>query len=45
MSKKSFFKALTETGPLIALGTSLANLVSIVGPASAQFFNLSLIHI
>ncbi|MCK1740685.1 DUF459 domain-containing protein [Bradyrhizobium sp. 139] len=40
MSKpKSFFKALTETGPLIALGTALAILVSIAGPASAQFFN------
>lgn len=36
---KSFFKALTETGPLIALGTALAILVSIAGPASAQFFN------
>ncbi|MDE5464065.1 SGNH family hydrolase [Bradyrhizobium sp. CSS354] len=39
MSKKSFFKVLTETGPLIALGTALAILVSIAGPASAQFFN------
>ncbi|MCK1395221.1 DUF459 domain-containing protein [Bradyrhizobium sp. 1] len=40
MSKpKSFFKALTETGPLIALGTALAILVLIAGPASAQFFN------
>ncbi|CUU15330.1 hypothetical protein ABIB94_004569 [Bradyrhizobium sp. JR7.2] len=39
MSKKSLFKALTETGPLIALGTALAILVSIAGPASAQFFN------
>jgi uncharacterized protein len=40
MSKpKSFFKALTETGPLIALGTALAILVGIAGPASAQFFN------
>lgn len=40
MSKpKSFFKALTQTGPLIALGTALAILVSIAGPASAQFFN------
>jgi hypothetical protein len=40
MSKpKSFFKALTETGPLIALGTALAMLVLIAGPASAQFFN------
>ncbi len=40
MSKhKSLFKALTETGPLIALGTALAMLVLIAGPASAQFFN------
>lgn len=37
--KASFFKALTETGPLIALGTALAILVSIAGPASAQLFN------
>ena len=39
MSKKSLFKALTETGPLIALGTALAILVSVAAPASAQFFN------
>ena len=39
MSKKSLFKALTETGPLIALGTALAILVVVAGPASAQFFN------
>lgn len=40
MSKqKSLFKALTETGPLIALGTALAILVAVAGPASAQFFN------
>ena len=40
MSKpRSFFKVLTETGPLIALGTALAIMVSIAGPASAQFFN------
>jgi hypothetical protein len=40
MSKpKSLFKALTDTGPLIALGTALAILVSVAGPASAQFFN------
>src|SRR5438132_6487692 len=36
---KSLFKVLTETGPLIALGTALAILVSIAAPASAQFFN------
>jgi hypothetical protein len=40
MSKpKSFFKALTETGPLIALGTAIAIMVSVAAPASAQFFN------
>ena len=41
MSKpKSLFKALTETGPLIALGTALAILVFVAGSASAQgFFN------
>ena len=38
MSKpRSFFKVLTETGPLIALGTAIAILIA--GPASAQFFN------
>ncbi|MGY4299318.1 hypothetical protein ACVWXN_007413 [Bradyrhizobium sp. i1.4.4] len=37
--RSPLFKALTETGPLIALGTALAILVSIAGPASAQFFN------
>jgi hypothetical protein len=40
MSKpKSLFKVLTGTGPLIALGTAIAMLVTIAGPASAQFFN------
>jgi len=39
MKPKSLFKALTETGPLIALGTALVILVSIAPPASAQFFN------
>jgi hypothetical protein len=40
MSKhKSLFKALTETGPLIALGTALAILISLAAPASAQFFS------
>ena len=39
MKPKSLFKALTETGPLIALATALAILVSVAGPASAQFFN------
>jgi hypothetical protein len=36
---KSFFKALTETGSLIALGTAIAILVGIAAPASAQLFN------
>jgi len=40
MSKpKSFFKALTETGPLIALGTALAILVSVAGASAQGFFN------
>ncbi|MBI5262489.1 MAG: DUF459 domain-containing protein [Bradyrhizobium sp.] len=40
MSKpKSRFKALTDTGPLVALAVAIAILVGIVGPASAQFFN------
>jgi uncharacterized protein len=40
MSKpKSFFGKLTETGPLIVLGLTVALLVGVVGPASAQFFN------
>src|SRR6266576_1104723 len=37
---KSFFRVFTETGPLIALAVAVALLVGIVGPASAQFFNL-----
>jgi uncharacterized protein len=32
-------KLLTEPGPLIVLGVTIALLVGIVGPASAQFFN------
>src|SRR5437016_12377385 len=40
MSKpKSFFKVVTETCPLIALGVAVALMVALVGPASAQFFN------
>ena len=39
MSKKSLFKVLTETGPLIALADGACDLVGIAGPASAQFFN------
>jgi hypothetical protein len=35
----SFLRALTETGPLIALTVAIALLVGIAGPASAQFFN------
>jgi uncharacterized protein len=36
---KSFFRVLTESGPLIALAVAVALLVGIAGPASAQFFN------
>jgi len=36
---KSFFRVLTESGPLIALAVAIAILVGIVGPASAQLFN------
>src|SRR3984893_11358792 len=36
---KSFLKVFTETGPLIALGVTVALMVGVVGPASAQFFN------
>src|SRR5215472_6134964 len=32
-------KLITEPGPLIVLGVTIALLVGIVGPASAQFFN------
>lgn len=40
MSKpRSLFKALTDTGPLVALAVAIAILVGIAGPASAQFFN------
>jgi len=40
MSKpKSFLKVFTETGPLIVLAVTIALVVGIVGPASAQFFN------
>jgi hypothetical protein len=40
MSKpKSFLKVFTETGPLVVLAVTIAILVGIVGPASAQFFN------
>src|ERR1700758_5605878 len=35
----SFLKIFSETGPLIVLGVTIALLVGIVGPASAQFFN------
>jgi uncharacterized protein len=36
---KSFLKVFTETGPLVVLAVTIAMLVGIVGPASAQFFN------
>src|SRR6202011_2576533 len=36
---KSFLRVFTDTGPLVALAVAIALLVSIVGPASAQFFN------
>src|SRR5437763_15232688 len=35
----SFLKIFTETGPLVVLGVTIALLVGIVAPASAQFFN------
>src|ERR1700750_1795203 len=35
----SFLKIFSETGPLVVLGVTIALLVGIVGPASAQFFN------
>jgi uncharacterized protein len=36
---KSVLKVFTETGPLIVLAVTIAIMVGIVGPASAQFFN------
>jgi hypothetical protein len=36
---KTFFRVLTESGPLVALAVAIALLVGIAGPASAQFFN------
>ena len=36
---KSFFRAFTEPGPLVALEVAIALLIGIAGPASAQFFN------
>jgi uncharacterized protein len=39
MRQKPLQRLLTEAGPLIALAVSIALLVGIVGPASAQFFN------
>jgi hypothetical protein len=40
MSKpKSFLRVLTEPGPLAVLAVTIALLVGIVAPASAQFFN------
>ena len=39
MRQKPLKRVLTEAGPLMALVVSLALLIGIVGPASAQFFN------
>src|SRR5580692_9949515 len=38
---KSFFRVFTESGPLIVLAVTVALLVGIMGPASAQFFNFN----
>jgi hypothetical protein len=39
LKPRPFFKVFTETGPLIVLGVTIAILVAIAAPASAQFFN------
>jgi uncharacterized protein len=39
LKPKSVLKVFTETGPLIVLAVTIALVVGIVGPASAQFFN------
>jgi uncharacterized protein len=39
LKPKSVLKLFTETGPLIVLAVTIALVVGIVGPASAQFFN------
>src|SRR5258708_6805615 len=39
LKPKSILKLFTETGPLIVLAVTIALVVGIVGPASAQFFN------
>jgi hypothetical protein len=39
LKETRFLKLLTEPGPLIVLGVTIALLVGIVGPAYAQFFN------
>jgi hypothetical protein len=39
MRQKPLKRILAETGPLIALVVSIALLMGVVGPASAQFFN------
>jgi uncharacterized protein len=39
LKETRFIKLITEPGPLIVLGVTIALLVGIVGPASAQFFN------
>jgi uncharacterized protein len=38
---KSFFKLITEPGPLVVLAVAVALLVGIISPASAQFFNFN----
>jgi len=38
---KSFFKLITDPGPLVVLAVAVAMLVGIAGPASAQFFNFN----
>jgi uncharacterized protein len=39
LKPKSVLKLFTETGPLIVLAVTIALVIGIVGPASAQFFN------
>jgi uncharacterized protein len=39
LKPKSFLKVFTETGPLTVLAVTIALVVGIVAPASAQFFN------
>jgi hypothetical protein len=39
LKPRSFLKVFTETGPLMVLAVTIAIVVGVVGPASAQFFN------